>query len=144
MLIEKKRYELEHRPVQKQVCCTTCALSVLGYGTVPFPQCMLCSPVSEFAHQVRVYIDACSRWLDVVSKPCTRFALQYVVETKYVGEQAVQGAPTEVVGNESKIVDEHIKQAPAGDRTVVVENVDVPGDSVRTLSCSVCVSPTLQ
>jgi hypothetical protein len=74
VLIEKKRYELEHRPVQKQ----------------------------------------------------------YVVETKYVGEQAVPGAPTEVVGNESKIVDEHIKQAPAGDRTVVVENVDIPGDSMRT------------
>jgi hypothetical protein len=74
VLIEKKRYELEHRPVQKQ----------------------------------------------------------YVVETKYVGEQAVPGAPTEVVGNESKIVDEHIKQAPAGDRTVVVENVDVPGSEMRT------------
>lgn len=58
-------------------------------------------------------------------------APQYVVETKYVGEQQVAGAPTEVVGNESKIVDEHIKQAPAGDRTVVVENVDVPGSEVR-------------
>jgi hypothetical protein len=57
-------------------------------------------------------------------------APQYVVETKFVGEQAVQGAPTEVVGNESKIVDEHIKQAPAGDRTVVVENVDVPASEV--------------
>ena len=54
-----------------------------------------------------------------------------MVETKFVGEQNVQGAPTEVVGNESKTVDEHIKQAPAGDRTVVVENVDIPGDSVR-------------
>jgi hypothetical protein len=74
VLIEKKRYELEHRPVQKQ----------------------------------------------------------YVVETKFVGEQAVQGAPTEVVGNESKIVDEHIKQAPAGDRTVVVENVDVPASEMRS------------
>ena len=52
--------------------------------------------------------------------------LQYVVETKFVGETNVPGAPTEVVGNESKIVDEHIKQAPAGDRTVVVENVDIP------------------
>lgn len=27
VLIEKKRYELEHRPVQKQVCCTDCICS---------------------------------------------------------------------------------------------------------------------
>jgi hypothetical protein len=64
-------------------------------------------------------------------------APQYVVETKFVGEQAVPGAPTEVVGNESNIVDEHIKQAPAGDRTVVVENVDVPGSEVCILCCAV-------
>jgi hypothetical protein len=33
VLIEKKRYELEHRPVQKQVCCTTCMLPLLRQGT---------------------------------------------------------------------------------------------------------------
>jgi hypothetical protein len=55
---------------------------------------------------------------------------QYVVETKYVGEQGVAGAPTEVVGSDSAVVDERVKQAPAGDRTVVVENVDVPGSEV--------------
>jgi hypothetical protein len=74
VLIEKKKYELEHRPVQKQ----------------------------------------------------------YVVETKFVGEQAVPGGPTEVVGNETREVDERIKQAPAGDRTVVVENVDVPAGARTT------------
>jgi hypothetical protein len=74
VLIEKKRYELEHRPVQKQ----------------------------------------------------------YVVETKFVGEQQVPGGPTEVVGNEAREVDERIKQAPAGDRTVVVENVDVPAGELRS------------
>jgi hypothetical protein len=74
VLIEKKRYELEHRPVQKQ----------------------------------------------------------YVVETRFVGEQQVAGAPTEIVGNETREVDERIKQAPAGDRTVVVENVDIGvSDTVR-------------
>jgi hypothetical protein len=73
-LVEKKRYELEHHPVEKK----------------------------------------------------------YVVETKFVGEAEVAGAPTEVVGHESNVVDEHIKQAPAGDRTVVVENVDVPASELRS------------
>jgi hypothetical protein len=59
--------------------------------------------------------------------PCP---LQYVVETKFVGEAEVAGGPTEVVGHESNVVDERIKQAPAGDRTVVVENVDVPASEV--------------
>jgi hypothetical protein len=74
VLIEKKRYELEHRPVQKQ----------------------------------------------------------YVVETRYVGEKAVAGGPTEVVGHETREVEEHVHQAPAGDRTIVVENVDVPAGTRTT------------
>lgn len=73
VLIEKKQYELEHRPVQKQ----------------------------------------------------------YVVETRLAGETAVQGKPTEYVGSEAREVDERVKRAPAGDRTVVVENVDVPESAVR-------------
>jgi len=68
VLIEKKAYELEHRPVQKQ----------------------------------------------------------YVVETKLVGEGPVAGKPTEYLGQESREVEERVKQAPHGDRTVVVENMDVP------------------
>jgi len=68
VLIEKKAYELEHRPVQKQ----------------------------------------------------------YVVETKLVGEGAVPGAPTEYLGQEAREVEERVKQAPHGDRTVVVENMDIP------------------
>jgi len=68
VLIEKKAYELEHRPIQKQ----------------------------------------------------------YVVETKLVGEGAVPGKPTEYLGQEAREVEERVKQAPHGDRTVVVENMDVP------------------
>mmetsp|Transcript_12732 Transcript_12732/g.38394 ORF Transcript_12732/g.38394 Transcript_12732/m.38394 type:complete len:189 (-) Transcript_12732:457-1023(-) len=73
VLIEKKAYELEHRPVEKQ----------------------------------------------------------YVVETRYVGEQRVPGAATELVGTEAREVEERVKEAPHGDRTVVVENVDVPVESLR-------------
>jgi len=68
VLIEKKAYELQHRPVEKE----------------------------------------------------------YVVETRYVGEQRVAGAPTELVGTEAREVEERVVQAPSGDRAVVVENVDVP------------------
>lgn len=72
-LVEKKKYELEHHPVEKQ----------------------------------------------------------YVVETKFVGEANVPGGPTEVVGRDSAVVDERVEQAPAGDRTVVVENVDAPAGQMR-------------
>jgi len=68
VLIEKKQYELEHRPVQEQ----------------------------------------------------------YVVETRKVGEARVPGAATELVGTEANEVDHRIKEAPRGDRTVVVQDVDVP------------------
>lgn len=40
--------------------------------------------------------------------------LQYVVETKFVGEANVPGGPTEVVGRDSAVVDERVEQAPAG------------------------------
>jgi len=73
VLIEKKQYELEHRPVQEQ----------------------------------------------------------YVVETRKVGEARVPGAATELVGNEVAEVDHRIKEAPRGDRTVVVQDVDVPISEVR-------------
>eukprot|EP00208_Stichococcus_sp_RCC1054_P006745 CAMPEP_0206141194 /NCGR_PEP_ID=MMETSP1473-20131121/12064_1 /ASSEMBLY_ACC=CAM_ASM_001109 /TAXON_ID=1461547 /ORGANISM="Stichococcus sp, Strain RCC1054" /LENGTH=179 /DNA_ID=CAMNT_0053535655 /DNA_START=30 /DNA_END=569 /DNA_ORIENTATION=- len=73
VLIEKKAYELEHRPVEKQ----------------------------------------------------------YVVETKFVGEQRVPGAATELVGTEAREVEERTREAPRGDRTVVVENVDVPAETLR-------------
>jgi hypothetical protein len=73
VLIEKKQYELEHRPVQEQ----------------------------------------------------------YVVETRKVGEARVPGAATELVGTEANEVDHRIKEAPRGDRTVVVQDVDVPLSEVR-------------
>ncbi len=41
-----------------------------------------------------------------------------MVETRFVGEQAVAGAPTEVVGHETKEIEENVHQAPAGDRYV--------------------------
>jgi len=75
VLIEKKQYELEHRPVQEQ----------------------------------------------------------YVVETRKIGEARVPGAATELVGNEVREVDERIKAAPRGDRTVVVQDVDVPISEVREI-----------
>lgn len=55
---------------------------------------------------------------DFFSCLCRPVQKQYVVETKFVGEEAVAGGPTEVVGNETREVDERIKQAPAGDRCV--------------------------
>jgi hypothetical protein len=73
VLVEKKQYELEHRPVQEQ----------------------------------------------------------YVVETRKIGEASVPGAATELVGTEAKEVDHRIKEAPRGDRTVVVQDVDVPLSEVR-------------
>jgi len=75
VLVEKKQYELEHRPVQEQ----------------------------------------------------------YVVETRKIGEARVPGAATELVGNEVREVDERIKAAPRGDRTVVVQDVDVPISEVREI-----------
>jgi len=75
VLIEKKTYELEHRPVQEQ----------------------------------------------------------YVVETRKVGEARVAGKATELVGNEVNEVDHRIKEAPRGDRTVVVQDVDIPASEVREL-----------
>jgi len=74
VLIEKKQYELEHRPVQEQ----------------------------------------------------------YVVETRKVGEDRVPGS-TEFVGTEAKEVDHRTKAAPRGDRTVVVEGVDVPESTTREI-----------
>ena len=41
-------------------------------------------------------------------------SLQYVVETKYVGERPVEGAATEIVGNERNVVKEEVKPAQAG------------------------------
>jgi hypothetical protein len=76
VLIEKKKYELEHRPVEKQ----------------------------------------------------------YVVETRFVGERRVPGAPVEVVGKEVREVDERVVQAPRGDRTVIVQDVDVPASEVREMT----------
>lgn len=35
---------------------------------------------------------------------CVSFAVQYVVETKYVGEHEIPGAATEVVGRETHVV----------------------------------------
>jgi hypothetical protein len=74
VLIEKKQYELEHRPVQEE----------------------------------------------------------YVVETRKVGEDRVPGK-TEFVGTEEHEVDHRTKAAPRGDRTVVVEGVDVPGSTTREI-----------
>jgi hypothetical protein len=74
VLIEKKQYELEHRPVQEQ----------------------------------------------------------YVVETRKVGEDRVPGK-TEFVGTEEHEVDHRTKAAPRGDRTVVVEGVDVPSSTTREM-----------
>jgi len=76
VLIEKKKYELEHRPVEKQ----------------------------------------------------------YVVETRFVGEKRVPGAPVEIVGKETREVDERVVQAPRGDRTVIVQDVDVPASEVREMT----------
>jgi hypothetical protein len=76
VLIEKKKYELEHRPVEKQ----------------------------------------------------------YVVETRFVGERRVEGAPVEIVGKEVREVDERVVQAPRGDRTVIVQDVDVPAGEVREMT----------
>jgi hypothetical protein len=41
-------------------------------------------------------------------------ALQYVVETEYVGERDVAGAATEIIGNERNVVKEQVKPAAAG------------------------------
>lgn len=73
VLIEKKAYELQHRPVEKE----------------------------------------------------------YIVETRYVGEQRVPGAPTELVGTEAREIEERVVEAPRGDRAVVVENVDVPREILQ-------------
>jgi hypothetical protein len=40
--------------------------------------------------------------------------LQYVVETKYVGERDVAGAATEIIGQERNVVKEQVKPAAAG------------------------------
>jgi hypothetical protein len=40
--------------------------------------------------------------------------LQYVVETKYVGERPIPGAATEVVGQERNVVKQQVKEAQAG------------------------------
>jgi len=74
VVIEKKAYELEHRPVEKQ----------------------------------------------------------YKVETKYMGERGVPGGPTQLLGTEEREVDERVKEAPRGDREIIVENVDIPGGALRS------------
>lgn len=74
VVIEKKKYELEHRPVEKQ----------------------------------------------------------YKVETKYMGERGVPGGPTQLLGTEEREVDERVKEAPRGDREIIVENVDIPGGALRS------------
>jgi hypothetical protein len=68
VIIEKKAYELEHRPVEKK----------------------------------------------------------YVVETKYMGERTVPGRPTELLSTDVREVEERVVEMPRGDRTIIVENVDVP------------------
>jgi len=68
VVIEKKAYELEHRPVEKK----------------------------------------------------------YVVETKYMGERAVPGKATELLSTDAREVEERVVEMPRGDRTIIVENVDVP------------------
>lgn len=61
---------------------------------------------------------------------------EYVVETKYVGEQRVRGGPSELVGTEERQVEERVVAAPAGDRTVIVENVDVPREMLQQTTTS--------
>ena len=71
-----------------------------------------------------------SKWFTLVGT-----LVQYVVETRKVGEARVPGRATELVGNEVNEVDERIKEAPRGDRTVVVQDVDIPASEVRHRSC---------
>jgi hypothetical protein len=73
VLIEKKKYELEHRPRQEE----------------------------------------------------------YVVETRKVGERRIPGAATEIVGTDAREVERRDVAAPRGDRTVIVEGVDVPASEMR-------------
>lgn len=59
---------------------------------------------------------------------------EYVVETKYVGDQALPGS-TENVGSETREVEHATKEAPRQDATLYVENVDaVPGTTTTTTS----------
>ena len=79
----------------------------------------------------------CSSFVEEMAYLSLR-CVQYVVETRKVGEDRLTGA-TELVGTETKEVDERIKAAPRGERTVVVEDVDVPA-STTTVSCMALIS----
>lgn len=56
---------------------------------------------------------------------------EYVVETRKIGERRVPGAATDVVGTEAREVQRRDVAAPRGDRTVIVEGVDVPASEIR-------------
>lgn len=57
---------------------------------------------------------------------------QYQVTTKYVGATRVVGKPTELVGTESRQIEERIIETPHGNRTVVIQNVDVPESTLQS------------
>ena len=60
--------------------------------------------------------------------------LQYVVETKYVGERDVAGAATEIVGQERNVVKEQVKPAAAGTDFLNTYRRSVCGACVQNVS----------
>ena len=140
-LIEKKRYELEHHPVQKQVRHSICKMSLKP------PSLQLLKQTHAGRQQIARPSSAFNAGLPTLYAGCTalatlmchgwrhicdlRFcALQYVVETKYVGERDVAGAATEIVGQERNVVKEQVKPAAAGTGVL---------NTYRRSVCRVCV-----